>query len=154
MWLLICSFYFAASLTIIQIIPKWTAKVMLFSSIFQSLFALFSQHKMPDNGLYTEYIKKFFPCQRISFWLMEYRNIANKSVFLPYRTVPNLQCNIHITPLAFNVVSIEHFRIPTFQDTALATRLTIVQAFPGIEDVGSPFFWSGAFYLRWLHIIL
>ena len=32
---------------------------MLFSSIYQSLFVLFSQHKMPDNGLYTEYIKKF-----------------------------------------------------------------------------------------------
>ena len=90
----------------------------------------------------------------ISFWLMEYRNIANKSVFLPYRTVPNLQCNIHITSLTLNVVSIEDFGIPTFQDTTLATRLAIMQAFPSFEDVGSPFFWGGAFYLRWLHIIL
>ena len=149
MFILFCCIF-----NFLQIIPKWTAKVMLFSSIYQSILAQFSRRKLPDNGLYTKYIKSFVPCQRISFWLMEYRNIANKSVFLPYRTVPNLQCNIHITPLAFNVVSIEHFRIPTFQDTALATRLTIVQAFPGIEDVGSPFFWSGAFYLRWLHIIL
>ena len=82
---------------------------------------------------------------------MEYRNIANKSVLLPYRTISNLQCNIHITSLAFNVISIERFRIPAFQDETLATRLTIVQAFPGFEDVGSPFFWGGAFYLRWLH---
>lgn len=82
----------------------------------------------------------------IFFWQMEYRNIANKSVLLPYRTVPNFQCNIHITPLAFDVISIEDFGIHTFQDTALATRLTIVKAFPGFEDVGSPFFWSGVIY--------
>ena len=43
----------------LQIIPKRTAKVILFSSIYQSLFALFLWCKMPDNGLYTEYIKKF-----------------------------------------------------------------------------------------------
>ena len=90
----------------------------------------------------------------ISFWLMEYRNIANKSVFLPYRMVPNLQCNIHITPLAFNVICIEHFRIPTFQDAALATSLTIVQAFPSFDDVGLSFFPGGIVNLRWLHIIL
>ena len=33
-----------------------------FSSIFQSLFVLFSQYKIPDNGLYTKYIKSFGPC--------------------------------------------------------------------------------------------
>ena len=37
----------------------WTAKVMLFSSNYQSLPTLFSSPKMPDYGLYTEYIKKF-----------------------------------------------------------------------------------------------
>ena len=37
----------------------WIAKVMLFSSNHQSLSALFSRRKMLDNGLYTEYIKKF-----------------------------------------------------------------------------------------------
>ena len=81
----------------------------------------------------------------------EYRNIANKSVFLPYRTVPNLQCNIHITSLAFDVVRIQRFRIQTFQDTTLATRLAIVQAFPGFEDVGLSFFFGGVIYLWWLH---
>ena len=40
--------------------------------------------------------------------------------------VSNLQSNVHITPLAFDVVSIECFRIPAFQDTALAASLTIV----------------------------
>ena len=62
-----------------------------------------------------------------------------------------LQCDIHITPLAFNVVSIEHFRIPTFQDTALTTSLAIVQAFPGIEHIGLTLFFSGVIYLWWLH---
>ena len=37
----------------------WIAKVMLFSSNYQSILAQFSRRKMPDNGLYTEYIKKF-----------------------------------------------------------------------------------------------
>ena len=115
----------------LQIIPKWIAKVMLFSSIYQSILTQFLRCKLPDNGLYTEYIKSFVPCQQISFWLMEYRNIANKSVFLPNRSISNLQCDIHITSLTLNVVCIEDFGIPTFQDTALATRLAIVQAFPG-----------------------
>ena len=53
MFILFCCIF-----NFLQIIPKWTAKVMLFSSIYQSLFVLFSQHKMPDNGLCTEYIKK------------------------------------------------------------------------------------------------
>ena len=82
---------------------------------------------------------------------MEYRNIANKSVLLPYRTISNLQCNIHITSLTLNVVSIEDCGIHTFQDEALATRLTIVQTFPCFEDVGSPFFLGGVIYFWWLH---
>ena len=61
--------------------------------------------------------------------------------------VSNLQSYIHIAPLAFNVVGIEHFGIPTFQDTALATSLTIVQAFPCFEYIGESFFWDGIIYL-------
>ena len=34
---------------------------MLFSSIYQSILAQFSRRKLPDNGLYTKYIKKFWP---------------------------------------------------------------------------------------------
>ena len=50
-----------------------------------------------------------------------------KTLFLlPYRAVPYLQCDIYIVPLAFDVVGIEYFHIPPFQDVALATRLTIV----------------------------
>ena len=73
---------------------------------------------------------------------MEYRNIANKSVLLPYSSIPNLQCNIHITSLAIDVVGIECLGIPTFQDAAFAARLTIVQAFPGIEHIGLTFFFG------------
>ena len=73
--------------------------------------------------------------------------IITKSVILPYRAVSNLQSNVHIAPLAFNVVSIEHFRIPTFQDTALTTGLTVVQAFPCFEYIGESFFLDGIIYL-------
>ena len=40
----------------------WIAKVMLFSSNYQSILAQFSRRKMPDNGLYTKYIRncKYF----------------------------------------------------------------------------------------------
>ena len=55
MFILFCCIF-----NFLQIIPKWAAKVMLFSSIYQSLFALFLWCKMPDNGLYTEYIKKVY----------------------------------------------------------------------------------------------
>jgi len=65
--------------------------------------------------------------------------------------VPNLQRNIHIRPLAFDVVGIEHFGIPTFQDAALATRLAVVQAFPGFQDIGQSLFSGGVVYLRGLH---
>lgn len=49
--------------------------------------------------------------------------------------VPELQRHIHIATLAFNVVGIQSFRILTFQDAALAARLAIVQALPGIEHI-------------------
>ena len=75
-----------------------------------------------------------------------------KTLFLlPYRAVPYLQCDIHITSLAFDVVGIEYFDIPTFQDAALATCLAIVQAFPSFDDVGLSFFAGGVVNLRWLH---
>lgn len=50
-----------------------------------------------------------------------------KTLFLlPYRAVPYLQCDIYIVPLAFDVVGIEYFDIPTFQDVAFATLVAIV----------------------------
>ena len=63
---------------------------MLFSSIYQSILAQFSRRKLPDNGLYTKYIKSFGQSMYYFLIAMEYRNIANKSVLLPYRTIPNL----------------------------------------------------------------
>ena len=73
---------------------------------------------------------------------------------LPQRAVPYLEGNVHIAPLAFDVVGIQRFRIPTLQDTALATRLTIVQAFPGLDDISLSFFAGGVIYLRRLHHVL
>ena len=75
----------------------------------------------------------------------------NAASLLSHRAVPNLHSDVDVTTPSLNVVGIERFRIPAFQDEALTTRLAIMQAFPGIEDVGPPFFWGGAFYLRWLH---
>ena len=77
--------------------------------------------------------------------------IRQYSVFLPYRLVSNLQRDIHITSLAFNVGGIERIGIPAFQDAALAARFAIVQAFPGFCDIGLAFFLGGFFYLRRLH---
>ena len=57
--------------------------------------------------------------------------------------LPNLQCNVNITALAFDVVGIERFGIPASEDTAFATRLTIVQAFPGIDHIGLTLFFGG-----------
>ena len=65
--------------------------------------------------------------------------------------ISNLQCDIHITPLAFDVVGIEHFGIPTFQDAALATRLAIVQAFPSLLHIDQSLFSGGVIYFRWSH---
>ena len=70
---------------------------------------------------------------------------------LSQRAIPYLQGNVHIAPLAFYVVRIQCFRIPTFQDTAFATRLAIMQAFPGFDDIGLSFFLGGVIYLGWLH---
>ena len=71
---------------------------------------------------------------------------------LSQRTVPDLQCNIHIAPLAFNVVGIEHFCILSFQDAALAAWLAIVQAFPGFLDISQPLFFGWVVYFWLLHI--
>ena len=72
-------------------------------------------------------------------------------ILLSHGTVPNLQCDIHIAALALDVVSIEGFGGTALENMALATNLTIMQAFPGFLDIGSPFFLGGVVYLRWLH---
>ena len=76
-----------------------------------------------------------------------------QSCVLPYSSIPYLQGNVHIAPFAFDVAGIEGFGVTAFQDMALATNLTIMQAFPGIEDIGLTLFLGGTFYLRWLHKI-
>ena len=85
---------------------------------------------------------------------MEYRNIANKSVLLPYRAIPNLQSNFHITSFAFDVVGIERFGIAPFEDTAFAALVATMQAAPGIEHIGLALFAGGVIYFGSLHTIL
>ena len=80
-----------------------------------------------------------------------YTYIQHHSVLLSYRTISNLQGDIHITPPAFDVVGIEGLGIPAFEDVALAARFAVVQAFPGFEDIGYPLFFGGVVNLRWLH---
>jgi hypothetical protein len=65
--------------------------------------------------------------------------------------VTNFQSDIHITPLAFDVVGIERFGIPAFQDAALATLVATMQAFPGFKDIGLSFFFGGVFCWGRLH---
>ena len=85
-------------------------------------------------------------CMRATFFAV-YSNIS----LLSYRTVPNLQGDIHITPFALDIVGIEYFCIPTFQDAALATSLAIVKTSPGFKNIGLSFFFGGIIYLWWLH---
>ena len=47
-------------------------------------------------------------------------------------TIPNLQSNIHITPLTFDVVSIEFFGITPFQYVAFTTIFAAMQTLPGL----------------------
>ena len=45
---------------------------------------------------------------------------SGNPIFLPYRSVPYLQGNVHIAPFAFDVGGIEGFGIPASQYMALA----------------------------------
>ena len=69
-------------------------------------------------------------------------------------TIPNLQCNIHITSFAFDVVGIERFGIAPFEDTTLAALVATMQAAPGIEHIGLALFAGGVIYFGSLHTIL
>ena len=44
----------------------------------------------------------------------------------PHGAVPNLEGDVHIAPLALDVVGIEGLGIPTLQDATFTARLTIV----------------------------
>lgn len=70
---------------------------------------------------------------------------------LPHGAVANLESDIHIAALAFDVVGIEGLGIAPSEDAALATRLTIVQASPSVDDIGLALFAGGIIYLGWLH---
>ncbi|MBO7230909.1 MAG: hypothetical protein J6V20_05815 [Bacteroidaceae bacterium] len=57
-------------------------------------------------------------------------------------TIPNLQCNINVTPLAFNVVGVECFGISSFEDAAFAACFAIVQALPCLKHISTSFFFG------------
>ena len=70
---------------------------------------------------------------------------------LPHGAVANLEGDVHIAALALDVVGIEGLGIAPSEDTALATRLTIVQASPSVDDIGLALFAGGGVYTGWLH---
>ena len=70
---------------------------------------------------------------------------------LPHGAVANLEGDVHIAALALDVVGVEGLGIAPSEDAALATRLTIVQASPSIDDIGLALFAGGIIYLGWLH---
>lgn len=76
---------------------------------------------------------------------------SGNPVFLPYRAIPYLQSDVHIAAFAFDVGGIEGFGVTAFENMTLATNLTIMQAFPGFLNIGSPFFLGGVVNLRRLH---
>ena len=70
---------------------------------------------------------------------------------LPHGAVTNLEGDVHVASLALDVVGIEGLGIAPLENTALATRLTIVQASPSVDDIGLALFAGGGVNLGWLH---
>ena len=70
---------------------------------------------------------------------------------LPHGAVANLEGDVHIGALTFDVVGIEGLGIEPSEDAALAARLTIVQASPSFDDIGLALFAGGGVNLGWLH---
>ena len=70
---------------------------------------------------------------------------------LPHGAVANLEGDVHVASLAFDVVGIEGLGIEPSEDAALATRLTIVQASPSVDDIGLALFAGGGVYMGCLH---
>lgn len=70
---------------------------------------------------------------------------------LPHGAVANLEGDVHVAALAFDVVGIEGLGIAPLEDAALATRLTIVQASPSVDDIGLALFAGGIVYTGYLH---
>ena len=75
----------------------------------------------------------------------------NSIVSLSQGAIPYLQSNVHIVPLALDVVGIEGFGVTALENMALATNLAIMQAFPCIKDIGLTLFQGGVVNLRRLH---
>ena len=70
---------------------------------------------------------------------------------LPHGAVANLEGDVHVAALAFDVVGIEGLGIAPSEDAALATRLTIVQASPSVDNIGLALFAGGGVYTGCLH---
>ena len=70
---------------------------------------------------------------------------------LPHGAITNLEGDVHVASLAFDVVGIEGLSIAPLEDAALAARLTIVQASPSVDDIGLALFAGGVVYTGCLH---
>lgn len=64
----------------------------------------------------------------------------------------DVQRNVHVRAQAPDVVIIQHLGILAPQHTALAARLAIVQAPPGVEHIGTALGFGGVCNVRWRHL--
>jgi hypothetical protein len=83
-------------------------------------------------------------CERLLLW----------SLSGSHGRVPNLHGYVHVIASSFYIIGIERFGNLSSQDTTLAARFAVVQAFPGFENIGTTFFLGGVFYLWRLHSCL
>lgn len=64
----------------------------------------------------------------------------------------DVQRNVHVRAQAPDVVVIQHLGILAPQHTALAARLAIVQAPPGVEHIGTALGFGGVCNVGWRHL--
>ena len=65
---------------------------------------------------------------------------------------PDLHGDVHVWPIAFNIVGIKHFFVSAFQNMAFAAYLAVVQTFPCIQNILQAFFSCWWFNIWCCHI--
>ena len=75
------------------------------------------------------------------------------SIFMTYLLAfPDLHGDVHVWPIAFNIVGIKHFFVSAFQNMAFAAYLAVVQTFPCIQNILQAFFSCWWFNIWCCHI--